>query len=50
MPMAQAAVYRLTDAERGLATLLRDRRIRREPGTPRIPESQRHAVNSTRFK
>jgi DNA-binding CsgD family transcriptional regulator len=39
-------LYRLTDAERGLATLLRDRRIRREPGTPTIPESQRHAVNA----
>lgn len=39
-------LYRLTDAERSMANLLRDRRIRREPGSPTIPESQRHAVNA----
>lgn len=38
-------LYGRTDAERSLAALLRDRRIRREPGAPTIPESQRHAVN-----
>lgn len=38
-------LYGRTDAERSIAALLRDRRIRREPGAPTIPESQRHAVN-----
>jgi DNA-binding CsgD family transcriptional regulator len=39
-------LYGRTDAARSLATLLRERRTRREPGSPTIPESQRHAVNT----
>jgi len=39
------ALFEHTDAERSIATLLRSRRLRREPGAPTIPESQRHAVN-----
>ncbi len=34
-----------TDAERSLASLLRERRLRRETGSPTIPPSQRHTVH-----
>ncbi|MFF2390598.1 sigma factor-like helix-turn-helix DNA-binding protein [Agromyces sp. NPDC058104] len=34
-----------TDAERSIAGLIRARRLRREPGAPTIPDSQRHVMN-----
>lgn len=34
-----------TDADRTLASLLRERRVRRAPGTATIPDSQRYSVN-----
>lgn len=39
-------LFEETGAERSLATVLRDRTLRRDAGVPRIPDSQRFATNA----